>query len=242
MTLSLCLIYLARHDTEAGHVRLIGAIAAGAIASRVRSGIGAPRWTARRISLAMMCAWAVPIAAMTAISPSLTRHCRFAERPIDDIERLALWCRDHTTPSARFVMPPGPKTFRTWSRRSVVFNRAASPYHAAGLADWADKFRQHVGFSGTLAEFAKRYIDDRQGLERRYDEMSDAQKAALARRMGADFVVAGPPRKGEPKGPLECLHIEGRLAVYRVRDDRIARAPQKALTSFPSLWPSPSPP
>ena len=62
----------------------------------------------------------------------LINRCRFIAVPGDDIERLAVWCREHTPRTARFIGPPGPKTFRLWSRRSVAFNRAASPYHAAG--------------------------------------------------------------------------------------------------------------
>ena len=59
-----------------------------------------------------------------------------------------VWCREHTPADARFIGPPGPKTFRLWSLRSLAFNRAGSPYHAAGLADWAARFRDHVGFDG----------------------------------------------------------------------------------------------
>ena len=85
----------------------------------------------------------------------LIDRCRFIPVPLDDIERLALWCRDHTPGTARFIGPPGPKTFRLWSRRSLAFNRAASPYHAAGLADWFARFQEHVDFHGPPAEFVR---------------------------------------------------------------------------------------
>jgi hypothetical protein len=171
-------------------------------------------------------AWAVPIAALILpvvsdgrIARSLTAHCRFGERPTDDMERLAVWCRDHTPASSRFIGPPGPKTFRLWSRRDLAFNRSSSPYHAAGLADWAVRFRDHVRFRGSIADFALAYLHDRQALERRFQEMSDQDRADLARKYGADHVIStAPGRKIDDSGPLQLLHIEGRYAVYRVRD------------------------
>ena len=103
--------------------------------------------------LAMSLAWAVPVLALVAgLMPAersplgriLVARCRFLEVPVDDVERLAAWCRENTPRSAMFVGPPGPKTFRLWSRRSLAFNRAGSPYHAAGLADWFARFQDHV--------------------------------------------------------------------------------------------------
>ena len=224
--------FLARHDTESGHVPILlalGGLAAWTIATRARS-MG---WTPRRLAWALAAAWALPAAALVApllldagrgpgraIVAALADRCRFGEVPTDDVERLALWCRDNTPASARFVGPPGPKTFRLWSRRAVAFNRAASPYHAAGLADWSARFRDHVGFRGSTAEFAASYLADRQGLERRYQAMTDADRAALAGRQGATHVLAAAPAAGssvDPAGPLELLRVEGRYAVYRVR-------------------------
>jgi hypothetical protein len=142
--------------------------------------------------------------------------------PLDDIERLALWCRDHTPSSARFIGPPGPKTFRLWSRRSLAFNRSGSPYHGAGLADWFSRFQDHVDFHGTPEQFVRAYRDHRHEFESRYQSMSDGQRAALALRQGAGYVIAEAPKepaardRGEPTRPLELLHAEGRYAVYRV--------------------------
>ena len=56
----------------------------------------------------------------------------------------------------------------------MAFNRAGSPYHAEGLADWASRFRDHVAFRGSTAEFARTYLADRHTLEARYQAMSDA--------------------------------------------------------------------
>ena len=220
--LALGLNFLGHHDTEYGHIPLLAAAGVG-LADRDCSGRwrrrGALRCLAahleRRRGLrvrVLALAWVVPLASLLAAAVPLdhaaSRHplvrglinrCRFAAVPADDIERLALWCRDHTPATARFIGPPGPKTFRLWSRRSLAFNRAASPYHAAGLADWFARFQDHVDFHGSPAEFVRAYVGDRHGFEARYQAQSDAERAALALRQGATYVVAAAPERREPK-------------------------------------------
>jgi hypothetical protein len=154
------------------------------------------------------------------VAQSLAARCRFGTVPTDDVERLAVWARDNTPADARFVTPPGPKTFRLWSGRSVAFNRAASPYHAAGLKDWSDRFRAHVGFEGSTPEFVRAYLSDRHGLERRYDRLGPEELARLAEGQGADYILAarsGP--YGGHAGPLRLLRAEGRYAIYRVEPE-----------------------
>ena len=192
---------------------------------------------------ALALAWVIPLASLFAaavpLDHAVSRHplvrgligrCRFAAVPADDIERLGVWCRDHTPESARFIGPPGPKTFRLWSRRSLAFNRAASPYHADGLADWFARFQDHVDFHGSPAEFVRSYVANRHGFEARYEAQSDADRAALAIRQGATFVIATAPgdtaqdaSASPSRGPLELLHIEGRYAVYRVNSERLVQ-------------------
>jgi hypothetical protein len=222
-------IFLTRHDTESGHLPLLAVLAAWVVASRLLRGRQGG-WNRRRLGWALGTAWALPVAAVLAASgadppapwaAALIERCRFAAVPTDDIERLALWCRDNTPTDARFIGPPGPKTFRLWSERSLAFNRAGSPYHARGLADWAARFRAHVAFEGSSAELVRAYQHDRHALERRYLAMSDADHRALAVAQGAGYVVAAPPAgrvTTAADSPLELLHIEGGYAVYRVRD------------------------
>ncbi|MBX6315764.1 MAG: hypothetical protein IRY99_23040, partial [Isosphaeraceae bacterium] len=224
------LLFPMRPDPGSGPIGLLGALL-GAMALTVFRRGRAWTWSRRRLAAAVALSWLVPGAALVAnglaasggrrlepITRPLIAHCRFAAVPIDDVERLAAWCREHTPPSARFIGPPGPKTFRLWSLRPVAFNRAASPYHAAGLADWAARFRDHVGFRGSTAAFARAYLADRHRLERRYQEMTDTERAALARRQGATHILAARPADGaRPSGPLELLRAEGRYAVYRLK-------------------------
>jgi hypothetical protein len=237
--------FLMRHDTESGQWPLLSALVATCMASRLSPGRDFELcWTPRRLAIAVLLCWSAPLVALAVVfDPAsvaghprgwvrpLVERCRFAAVPTDDVERLALWCRDQTPRSARFIAPPGPKTFRLWSLRSVAFNRAASPYHAQGLADWSARFRDHVGLSGSNAELVRAYLSDRHGLERRYQEMTDADRAALAVRQGATHVVAAAPGDREPidDGPLELLHVEGRYAVYRVRAPQVARASHSML-------------
>ena len=232
-------LFLSRHDTERGERTLAAAVALGVVldlAAR-RRGLAAIAWTPRRYRVATALAWGLPAAALVAgliptdhgwsgskLARELVARCRFVARPIDDAERLAVWCRDRTPAGARFVGPPGPKGFRLWSRRDWAFNRAGSPYHAEGLRDWYERFRDHVGFDGPPEAFVRAYQDGRHRLEARYDAMTDLELAALATRQGADHVVAASGRP-EPAagGPLERLHEEGRYAVYRVRPERTAQ-------------------
>jgi hypothetical protein len=184
-------------------------------------------------------AWLIPASAMIVpnlasghLANRLAAHCRFGEWPVDDVERLAAWCRANTPTDARFIGPPGPKTFRLWSRRELAFNRAASPYHAAGLADWASRFRDHVGFSGSITEFAAMYLKDRQALDRGFDRMDAGRLSALACREGADHVLAS--SKLSDDGSLERLKVEGRYAVYRVKSSPVEAVARRSEVSAKS--------
>ncbi len=226
--------YLSRHDTESGHRLVLLALVAAlvwALWSRRHVFV----WTPRRSRWAVAICWALPLSAwVAALAPQvpsrpwkearswLIARCRFLETPTDDMERLAIWCRENTPESARFLGPPQPKTFRLWSRRSLMFNRSGSPYHAAGIADWARRFQEHVGFQGTTAEFAAAYLRNRQELERGYQRMSDEGLLRLAIRQEADYLIAAPDR---PSG-WTPLHVEGRYAVYRAgAAPRLAQSP-----------------
>jgi hypothetical protein len=223
------LVFLARHDTESGEVPLLIALAGawlvGWLVPRLRRG-----WTVPRLTFAVVACWAFPLAALVIpltagpddpLSRSLAERCRFVPVPTDDVERLAVWARENTPSDARFITPPGPKTFRLWSGRAVAFNRAASPYHAEGLKDWSDRFRAHVGFTGSTAEFVRAYLADRHGFESRYASLTPEELARLAAGQGAEFVLAHytEPRMKWPHehpGPLLVRRVSGRYAIYQL--------------------------
>jgi hypothetical protein len=248
--LALGLNFLGHHDTEYGHLPLLAAIGVGVLAGKPwflqwtwRSMRIRLSWTPRRRRTILAAAWVMPLAALLAAAlpvdcvvarsafvRGLIGRCRFLPVPADDVERLAIWCRDHTPVTARFIGPPGPKTFRLWSQRSLAFNRSASPYHASGLADWFARFQDHVAYHGPAKEFVQEYVNNRHGFESRYDRLSDGERAALALRQGAEYVVTQAPnrsngeiRSPESESPLELLHVEGRYAVYRVRSGQLAQ-------------------
>ncbi|MDX2037674.1 MAG: DUF6798 domain-containing protein [Isosphaeraceae bacterium] len=219
-------VHLLKHDTESGHVPL--AAAALAVVALDACGIAERRvgWTPRRMRWAFTICWSVPIAACVVppivgvesghpAATVLAERCRFWPVPLDDVEKLAVWARDWTPNDAVFIGPPGPKAFRLWSLRSVVFNRAAGPYHARGLADWARRFREHVGFEGTTEEFSRAYLAGRHALEAGYTRKTNAELASLARSEGATHVLADAGRSDD--SDLEPLHAVGRYAIYRVR-------------------------
>lgn len=237
--------YMSRHDTERGNQPLLAFVLVWLAASMVLARWRSDRswswvWTPRRLRWAMAAAWAVPLGGLVgglipiehplgrnAIVRGLVERCRFAASPINDMEALALWCRENTPESARFIGPPGPKEFRLWSRRSLAFNRAGSPYNARALNDWYERFVDHVNFEGTPDEFVREYLEGRHRLEARYDAMTDEDRAALARRQGADFVIARSHEAIEEAkastAPLELLRVEGAYAVYRVRAEAVAQ-------------------
>jgi hypothetical protein len=251
--LALGLNFLGHHDTEYGHLPLLAAIGVGSLAGlpgilRAATDSAAQRWiwTRARRRAALALTWAAPAAALaaaaipfdhalarSALVRGLISRCRFAAVPADDVERLALWCRNHTPSTARFIGPPGPKTFRLWSQRSLAFNRSSSPYHAAGLADWFARFQDHVGFRGDVRSFVHSYVANRHGFESRYDELSESKLAALALRQDASYVVARAAAQSQNRAatpqaesPLELLHVEGRYAVYRVKSELLAHRQQ----------------
>jgi hypothetical protein len=237
LALAIGLVFLSRVDPEMGHAALLAAVGIATALSAAAPRLRAIRLDRPRCVRIAAYAWLVPLLAWglgLAVGPTtpaptawLVAHCRLVERPNDDIERLAVWCREHTPVSARFVGPPGPKGFRLWSRRSLAFNRASSPYHATGLDDWAVRFRDHVDLHGDGAALARAYLADRHGLERRYDQLDPDALAALAARQGADHVIAGPFPNDvlNRSGRLEALRHEGAYVAYRVRPGRsIAQA------------------
>jgi hypothetical protein len=260
MMIALGLNFLGHHDTEYGHVPLLAVLCSGLLIAILRnrgpvtflSRLLRRDWTALQLGGALAIAWLVPLTACLAAAipwnhpwsrhplvTTLLCRCRFVPVPVDDVERLALWCRENTPGTASFIGPPGPKTFRLWSQRALAFNRSASPYHAAGLADWYARFQDHVDFHAAPAEFVRTYVRDRHRFEARYEEQSDVKRAALAIGQGASYVVAAAPaakarEHGSPHrlnqkrivpspGPLELLHVEGRYAVYRVKLDALVQ-------------------
>ncbi len=244
--------FLGHHDTEYGHIPLLATLGLGSTVvlieqarQRGRFLRWTPGWTPRRVKTAALASWIVPTTALiVAVIPSdyygsrwsqslawsLLNRCRFLAVPLDDIERLAVWCREHTPQDARFIGPPGPKTFRLWSERSLAFNRSASPYTGAGLADWFARFQDHVDCHADPVDFVRAYVTHRHEFESRYQAQSAAAKAALAARQGAEYVLAAAPGADpdyssipSAADPLELLHVEGRYAVYRARPTTLAR-------------------
>jgi hypothetical protein len=224
------LYFLSKHDTESGHIPLLLALITTPIVSRILD--RRPwEWTLSRLVRLTVYAWVVPALALLAnlvpegstlahssVRSHLVRLCRFGAVPLDDAERLGLWCRTHLPAKARLVGPPGPKTIRLWSERSLAFNRAGSPYNARGLADWSRRFADHVRFDGPPSALVRAYLADRHGFEARYDALDLPARAALARRQAAEYVIGPVGQSEEPLAGLKRIHQEGRYVLYRRTD------------------------
>ena len=218
--------YLSQHDTEGGALVMALALGVG-----VAGGVGL-KWghrlrdsNGRRQRLCIYAnlvpALAILVNLFGSNTPApwelwLLNRVRVVDRPLDDFERLSVWCRENTPEGALFIGPPGPKDFRLWSRRGLLFNRAGSPYHAAGLAAWADQFCDHVGLPRSPELLAQAYLKDRHGLEARYDHKTSAELASLAAAHGAHFVITRKRPDAARHAPLELVHQAGAWQVWRV--------------------------
>ena len=104
--------------------------------------------------------------------------------------------------------------FRT---QKVAIVTAAMPLTEQQAAAFWPVYRQYEAELTALWDQRLALIKD---YAQSYQAMTDADRAALARRQGATHVIAAPPparASADPGSPLELLHIEGRYAVYRVR-------------------------
>lgn len=201
--------WLVRKDTADGETLLLAGNGAGAATALLIR-----RWNGRRswkiawpeagISRSRawrICgyAWALPLAAAMAgwvdpvgesgVCRALAARWRIHEIAVSDSERLALAARSILPNDALVLAPPRDKSFRHWSRRSVVVNVAGSPYQATALAAWAERLRIVAGEPCALPEFARNWPENRVPWETHYEKASAETLDAWARRFGASAIV-----------------------------------------------------
>ncbi len=239
--------WLVRKDTADGETLLLAGNGAGAAASLL-----VRRWNARRawkiawpeagISRSRawrICgyAWALPIAAAIAgwadpmgesrVCQALAARWRIHDIPVSDSERLALAARSILPNDTLVLAPPRDKSFRHWSRRSVVVNVAGSPYQAKALAAWAERLRIVAGEPCDLPDFARKWPENRVPWETHYEKASAESLDAWARRFGASAIVT---RRDLPTGrSMESLGWKsaaraGELTLWVPRSDKLAGA------------------
>ena len=124
------------------------------------------------------------------VRQALVRRCRFAEVPVDDLERLAVWCRTHTPEDARFIGPPGPKTFRLWSRRNLAFNRAGSPYHARAWPTGRGGSATTSASRGRTRSSSAPIFETGTAWKAATTPSRPSRRPTLAARQGAGYVLA----------------------------------------------------
>ena len=180
-------------------------------------------WLSARGAAGVVIPWKASAARLRVLRGLIDR-CRFYPMPVDDIERLALWCRDHTPTTARFIGPPGPKTFGS-GRDGAWPSTARQPLSRRGTGRLVRPVPGPCGFPRPAGGI-------RAGLPRRPPRVRGAlrcprattQRAALASGRARRLRRRRRPRMPAsrvpgPSGPLELLHVEGQYAVYRV--DRV---------------------
>ena len=239
-TIALGLNFLAHHDTESGHVPLLIAVGAGLGTIAQPDARGShrgccPTWTPadrggsrQRSASPGSCrsrrCWRRRSHQITPRRGSrscerLVDRCRIAPMPLDDIERLALWCRDHTPHRRGSSGRPAPRpsgsgrdgTWRSIARAARIMARAW-PTGSLALRTTsisAARRRSSFGPIGTTGMSSRRgTIRSAMSSERPWPSGRGLSTSSPRRRKTAS--------RQQIAGPLELLHVEGRYAAYRV--------------------------
>ena len=221
--LGLGLNFLAHHDTEYGHLPLArrrsdrrpgaGSDKPAATRGRDRADVDLALDPPRRRAILAL-AWAVPAAALCAAAipldgalarsafvRGLISRCRFVAVPADDVERLALWCREHTPRVGAVHRAARPQDVPplvaakpgVQPRREPLPRRRAWP--TGSLA-----FRTTSDFHGDAEEFVQRYLADRHGFEARYEQLERRRAGRPRRAPGCDLRRRRQPRRSTRAG------------------------------------------
>ena len=218
-----------------------GRDAAGSVVERSRGRLGGS-------ALAMVGAWAVPVSAL--VVPWVVDRSRVVEagrRRWSGVagsrrSRRTTWSGWRsgaaTTRRPRAGSSARPARRRSGSGRGGPWPSTgrASPYHAEGLADWSSRYRDHVGFDGSTAEFARAYLADRHALEARFGRMTRRRTGRTRPPPGGDsrpgLVEPAAGRSGRAAGTAP-----GRGAVRGLPGpaivDRVAKKSSKKIRRRP---------
>jgi hypothetical protein len=116
------------------------------------------------------------------------------------------------------LIPPRDKSFRYWSRRSVVCNVAGSPYQAKSLKEWALRLKKLAGKSDlSLMEFARQWPEKRVEFEMGFERLSAADWSALADEFQADTLMVPVTEQGKrlEKMGWRQVHAAGKWSLWQ---------------------------
>lgn len=124
-----------------------------------------------------------------------------------DYVMVCEWAREHTPVDAVFVVPPNEQLFRFRARRAIVVNFKNVPQLSSEMEEW--KERMEAVLDERLADLPRRYDLAHEAMASRYDTVSFAHLAAVARRYGARYLVAARSYAGQP-----AIFETGRYHLY----------------------------
>lgn len=173
-------------------------------------------------------AWALPMIAIVCglcdpigqfkVAQMISTKWRIAETPLTDSERLGVWARRNIPEDAMVLIPPRDKSFRYWSRRSVVCNVAGSPYQAKALKEWALRLKKLAGKPDlSLIEFARQWPEKRVEFEMAFERLSAADWSALADEFKADTLMVPATEQGKrlEKMGWKRVHLAGKWSLWQ---------------------------
>lgn len=237
------IFWLMKHDPAESESLLIGGYITGfAIALVIRKIQTRFGWNASdfefnqtpgRASRLVIYSWALPVIALicgfcdptgefrlTRISSS---KWRVAEIPISDSEKMGVWARWNIPEDAMVLIPPRDKSFRYWSRRSVVCNVAGSPYQAKSLKEWAIRLKKLAGKSDlSLMEFVRQWPEKRVEFEMGFERLSPDGWSALADEFEADTLMVPATEQGKrlEKMGWRQVHGAGKWSMWQRAGDQ----------------------
>jgi hypothetical protein len=230
--------WLIKHDPAESESLLMGGYLTGLaisfLATKIQSGTGwnlkdqtFQRRPSREFRLAIY-SWALPVIALICglsdpagafrLTQIISSKWRVAEVPLSDSEKVGVWARRNIPEDAMVLIPPRDKSFRYWSRRSVVCNVAGSPYQAKSLKEWALRLKKLAGKSDlSLMEFARQWPEKRVEFEMGFERLSAADWSALADEFQADTLMVPVTEQGKrlEKMGWRQVHAAGKWSLWQ---------------------------
>jgi hypothetical protein len=128
----------------------------------------------------------------------------------EELTRLALRFREHSTKDALVLTPPSLTQFRFYSQRSVVFTFYSSPYTEKGLKEWANRLN---AIAGTISPpLSWRNIDSF------YSKRNSSELVQIAKQYGADYILTRSEWHSNINGTV--FDREGNWMVYKIDEKK----------------------
>ncbi len=244
------IFWLMKHDPSESESLLIGGYLTGLMivlaARRLQLRFGWNAFNLRlnqtpgRASRLVIYSWALPMIALICgfcdptgqfkVTQLISSIWRVAEIPISDSERMGVWARRNIPEDAMVLIPPRDKSFRYWSRRSVVCNVAGSPYQAKSLKEWALRLKKLAGESDlSLIEFVRQWPEKRVEFEMGFERLSADGWSALADEFQADTLMLPATEQGKrlEKMGWRQVHVAGKWSMWQRSGDQARTASKR---------------